>query len=60
LVSGLLLYLTKSKADFLRGRWLSANWSVDDLEAREAEIVKDNLLTVNLKADLGEGGHKFI
>jgi hypothetical protein len=51
------LYLSTPKADFLRGRFISVNWAVDDLEARQKEIVEQNLLTTYLRAKFGKRGH---
>jgi len=38
---------------FLSGRFVSANWDVDDLVKRRHEIVRDELLKMDLKAKLG-------
>ncbi|GAA6011620.1 hypothetical protein JCM10207_002681 [Rhodosporidiobolus poonsookiae] len=35
---------TQDKADFLRGRYISANWDVDEVLAKKNEIVEKNLL----------------
>lgn len=52
------LYLASPRADFLRGRWVTANWDVEELEANKEKIAKENLLTIGLKAELGpEGQH---
>ncbi|KAL7940879.1 NAD(P)-binding protein [Trichoderma barbatum] len=57
LSSGVSLYLTTPGAEFLRGRFISANWTIDDLEAKKDEIVKQNLLTTCIRAKFGPGGH---
>ncbi|KKP06716.1 hypothetical protein THAR02_01205 [Trichoderma harzianum] len=57
LSSGVSLYLTTPSAEFLRGRFISANWTIDDLEAKKEEIVKQNLLTTYIRAKFGPGGH---
>jgi NAD(P)-dependent dehydrogenase (short-subunit alcohol dehydrogenase family) len=46
LAAGYVLWLATSgsKVDFLRGRYSSADWDVDELLARQNEIVKGNLL----------------
>ncbi|GAA5920107.1 hypothetical protein JCM1841_004102 [Sporobolomyces salmonicolor] len=45
LSAGLSLWLaTQDDADFLRGRYVSANWDVDELVAKKAEIVSKDLL----------------
>ncbi|KAL6704518.1 hypothetical protein ACN47E_008147 [Coniothyrium glycines] len=38
---------------FLSGRFVTANWDVDDLVKRKDDIVKDGLLKMDLKAKLG-------
>ncbi|KAF1991381.1 NAD(P)-binding protein [Aulographum hederae CBS 113979] len=38
---------------WLDGRFVSANWDVEGLEARREEVVEQNLLTVGLNAKLG-------
>ncbi|GAA5907755.1 hypothetical protein JCM6882_008964 [Rhodosporidiobolus microsporus] len=40
---------TQDKADFLRGRYLSANWDVDELLARQSEIVEQDLLWTRVR-----------
>ncbi|KAM0457254.1 hypothetical protein ACHAO4_003051 [Trichoderma viride] len=57
LSAGVSLYLTTPQAEFLRGRFISANWAVDDLEAKQDDIVKQNLLTTYIRAKFGPGGH---
>jgi hypothetical protein len=59
LPAGVIAFLTTPRAEFLRGRWLSANWSVDELESRKNEIVKQDLLKMGIKAQFGPGGQKF-
>ncbi|KKO99570.1 hypothetical protein THAR02_08332 [Trichoderma harzianum] len=39
LVGGLSVWLTTKDAAFLNGRYITANWSVDELVRRQAEIV---------------------
>lgn len=56
LVGSVVLWLTTAEADFLRGRWLSANWRVDQLAACEGEIVDKNLLKLAFNARLGISG----
>ncbi|KAK5994178.1 Short chain dehydrogenase citE-like protein [Cladobotryum mycophilum] len=57
LSAGVSLYLTTPQADFLRGRFMSANWDIADLEERKEEIVGQNLLTTYLRTNVGPGGH---
>jgi len=59
LSAGTVLYLTTPGAEFLRGRWISANWRVDELEKRREQIVGQNLLKTGFTGRLGAGGHKF-
>lgn len=53
LVGGISVWLCHEKAKFLSGRWISANWSVEDLVARKEEIVRDDLLKLTLKGSFG-------
>ena len=48
LAAALCIYLTTSRADFLRGRFISANWDVTELEARRQEIIERDLLKLSL------------
>ena len=60
LFGGLTVYLAGSQADFLRGRFVAANWDVDDLERHQAEIVAQGLLKGQaFKGDIGPRGHQF-
>ena len=52
LVGGVSVWLTSKDARFLSGRLVASNWSVDDLISRKAEIAKENLLTIQLNAEL--------
>ncbi|KAK9794375.1 hypothetical protein WJX73_000227 [Symbiochloris irregularis] len=45
---GLCQYLTTSRADFLRGRYVSANWDIPELEERKDEIIEKDLLKMTL------------
>lgn len=38
---------------FLSGRFVAANWDVEDLVSRKDEIVEKELLKMNLNANLG-------
>ena len=44
LAGGLCVYLCTPRADFLRGRFLSALWDLGELEDRKEEIEERNLL----------------
>lgn len=54
------IYLAGPQADFLRGRFVAANWDVDDLEKYHEEIVAEGLLKGQpFKGNTGPGGHDF-
>ena len=53
LSSGVCLYLCSKQAKFLNGRYMSANWDVDKLEAKKDEILSKDLLKFHIKGDLG-------
>ncbi|KAI4642686.1 uncharacterized protein J4E78_010015 [Alternaria triticimaculans] len=53
LVGGTAVWLCQEKAKFLSGRFIAANWDVEDLLSRKEEIVKDDLLKLTLKGDFG-------
>jgi NAD(P)-dependent dehydrogenase (short-subunit alcohol dehydrogenase family) len=48
LVGGLAVWLSHPQASFLSGRTIGSHWSVDDLVARKDEIVRNNLLQMDL------------
>ena len=59
-LTGLLaLYLSTSRADFLKGGLTSIDWDVEEMEAHEDEITKRKLLQIkwipNLPASGGQG-----
>lgn len=54
LVGGLGVWLSTGKAAFLNGKYVSSNWSVDDLVARKEEIVSEGKLSLVLKGEFGE------
>jgi NAD(P)-dependent dehydrogenase (short-subunit alcohol dehydrogenase family) len=56
LVGGTLVWLAADakRAHFLSGRTISVNWDVEGLVKRKEEIVKDNLLVLDLKGKLGK------
>ncbi|KAF2140289.1 uncharacterized protein K452DRAFT_231027 [Aplosporella prunicola CBS 121167] len=49
------VWLSNPEADFLKGRFVWANWDVEELKARAAEIVEKDLLTVRLSGWPTEG-----
>lgn len=55
LAAGLNLYLASPRADFLRGRYTTANWDVDELEEHQGEIVANNML--KMKLEIGVNGY---
>ncbi|KAK4067291.1 uncharacterized protein Triagg1_7734 [Trichoderma aggressivum f. europaeum] len=60
LFGSLTIHLSGPKADFLRNRFIAANWDVTDLEKHQDEIVAEGLLKSQaFKGDMGPGGHKF-
>jgi putative intracellular protease/amidase len=54
LCGGTAVWLSSGDRQFLSGRYVAANWDVEELEARKEEIVQDNLLTVRLNGRFGE------
>lgn len=55
------MYLAGAQADFLRGRFVAANWDVADLERHREEIVAQGLLKGQpFKGSIGPGGHPFV
>lgn len=55
LAAGCALWLTTKEAAFLNGRYVSANWSVEELKQRESEIVEGKKLLVMHTGELAEG-----
>ena len=54
LSGGVVLFLTTPEADFLRGRWVSANWKVDELVELQETIVKEHLSVSGILGKLGK------
>lgn len=42
------LWLVKERREWLSGRYLAANWDVEELEARKAEIIEKDLLKMRM------------
>lgn len=42
------MWLTKGGRTWLNGRYLSANWDVDELEAKKDEIIEGNKLKMRM------------
>ncbi|KAK0122129.1 hypothetical protein ONS95_010389 [Cadophora gregata] len=53
LVGGVAVWLSTEKAEFLNGKYVEANWSVDDLVSRKEEIVTQGKLSIKLGGDFG-------
>ncbi|KAL3446375.1 hypothetical protein BJX65DRAFT_309074 [Aspergillus insuetus] len=53
LVGGAAVWLSSGDRAFLSGRVFSANWDVEELEARKQEIVEKNLLTICYRGEFG-------
>lgn len=53
LVGGTAVWLCSEAARFLDGRFVAANWDVDDLWERRAEIVDKGLLKIDMAGELG-------
>ena len=53
LTGATILWLSTQRAEFLRGRWVSANWRVDELAGRKEQIIGENLLKLAFNARLG-------
>jgi hypothetical protein len=48
LAGGFIVWFTKGQRSWLNGRYLSAAWDVDELEARKDEIVKGEKLKMRM------------
>lgn len=53
LVGGVVVWLASEPAGFMNGRYISVNWSVDELLERKEEIVSNGLLEVGLRGKFG-------
>lgn len=54
LVGSVGVWLTSNQAKFMNGRYISINWDVEELVARQEEIVSGNLLTLTLSGQFGD------
>lgn len=54
----LALYLSTSRADFLRGGLMSVNWDIEETEAHKDEILRGRLLDLKWVQILPVGGGK--
>ncbi|KAL2807901.1 oxidoreductase [Aspergillus granulosus] len=53
LVGGVAVWLASKQAAFMNGRYISVNWSVDELLERKEEIISNGLLEVGLQGKFG-------
>jgi len=59
LAGGYMLYLASPRADYLRGRYSTANWDVDEMEAHKDEITAGQMLKIGLIVEYGLEGHEW-
>lgn len=52
LAAGFAVWLCSGKADWAKGRYLSANWDVVELDALKGDILEDDLLVNRMRAKL--------
>lgn len=48
LCAGFVVWLTKGQRAWLNGRYVSATWDVDELEAKKDDIVKGDKLKLRM------------
>ena len=48
LAASFIVWACSPEADFLKGKFVWANWDVEELKAREAEIKETDVLTLGL------------
>jgi NAD(P)-dependent dehydrogenase (short-subunit alcohol dehydrogenase family) len=53
LAGGTAVWLATEEARFMNGRFMSVNWSVEELAERKEEIINGNLLNMELKGHFG-------
>ncbi|KAK9350639.1 hypothetical protein V1523DRAFT_419160 [Lipomyces doorenjongii] len=54
LAGGVVLWLSTDAASFMDGRYMTTNWSVDELMTKKEEIVSKDLLKIKLSGDFGD------
>jgi NAD(P)-dependent dehydrogenase (short-subunit alcohol dehydrogenase family) len=54
LAAGFAVWLCSGKADWAKGRYLSANWDVSELVALQEAIQKDDLLVNRMRASIAQ------
>lgn len=55
LAGGVAVWLATDEAKFMNGRYMGANWAVDELTERKDEIVSKGLLLPELQGKFGKG-----
>jgi hypothetical protein len=50
LAAGFAVWLCSGKADWAKGRYLSATWDVDELSTMQEDILRNDLLVSRLRA----------
>lgn len=53
LAAQLVVYLATERANFLNGRYMSANWDVTEVEAKKGDIIARDLLKFSLRGEIG-------
>lgn len=48
LPAGVMVWLASPEAGFLKGKYIWANWDIDEMKARADEIADSDLLTMKL------------
>lgn len=60
LTGALAVYLTTTKADFLRGGYIHANWDVEELESHKDEIAEKKLIKLGfINGAMQPGGYPW-
>ena len=54
LAAGFIVWLCSGKADWAKGRFVSANWDIDELSRFKDRILQNDLLVNRLRAKLPE------
>jgi hypothetical protein len=48
LPASFIVWATSPEADFLKGKFIWANWDIDELKAKKAELLASSQLTFGL------------
>lgn len=51
LAADTMVYLTHGRQEWLRGRYVSVNWDMDELFAKKDEIIEKDLLRVRIAVE---------